>query len=463
MIDFSKLEQYRENNRIEAKKALGGLPRSIWETYSAFANTLGGIILLGVVEQPDRTLRAIQLPDPEGLARQFWQQLSDPCQASVNILSKRQVRVEQADGKRIVAITVPRAPRLEKPVYIDGDPLNGTYRRSGEGDYRCTRDEVEAMLEEAAVRTPDMQVMGQVPLAKLDAESIRRYRLRMQRLQPGSVWEGLEDPEFLYQMGASGMGEDRSLHPTAAGLWMFGRAEEICRFFPHYRLEYREEEFCLCSGQGDWSGNLYEFYFRVCERLTRGLPGGAPVERALREALANCLVNADYRSPQGVRVLRRGREIRLRNSGDFRIGVSDALAGGISNPRNAALIRMFGRVRVGGGTGSGIPQIYAVWKAHGWPLPRIQQSGPPAQTTLCLEMERARGGPMEPPGPVLLQLYEQIFIDYLTDHTRAELRQLADCIDLSPARARRSLDELVEAGILTAEGSEENPVYSLRA
>ena len=71
MIDFSNLEKYRENNRIEAKRALGGLPKSIWETYSAFANTLGGIILLGVVEGADKSLHPVDLPDPGRLIEEL--------------------------------------------------------------------------------------------------------------------------------------------------------------------------------------------------------------------------------------------------------------------------------------------------------------------------------------------------------------------------------------------------------
>ena len=118
MIDLSKIEQYRENNRIEAKKALGGLPKSIWETYSAFANTLGGIILLGVEEDREHVLHTINLPDPERLVREFWEIVRNPKKASVNILAGRHVQVETIGGNRIIVITLPPAQRYDKPGYV---------------------------------------------------------------------------------------------------------------------------------------------------------------------------------------------------------------------------------------------------------------------------------------------------------------------------------------------------------
>ena len=150
MIDFSKIEQYRENNRIEAKKALGGLPKSIWETYSAFANTHGGIILLGVEELADKSFRKVDLPDPEKLIKEFWDIVNNPNKTSVNVLSSKDVFVQEVDGDHIVVINVPRAERSYKPVYVDGNPLC-TYRRNGEGDYRCTKEEYQAMVRDAAV------------------------------------------------------------------------------------------------------------------------------------------------------------------------------------------------------------------------------------------------------------------------------------------------------------------------
>ena len=190
MIDFTHIEKYKENNRIEAKKALGGLPHSIWETYSAFANTLGGIILLGVEERADKSLHPIDLPDPELLIEDFWEIVNDLRKVSVNILSEKDVTVEQINGKRIVAIRVPRARRSDKPVFVEGDPFSGSYRRNGEGDYRCTKEEVHAMLRDAAVQAQDMAVLENMDLTVFDYDSVKRYRIRMERDRPGHAWEG---------------------------------------------------------------------------------------------------------------------------------------------------------------------------------------------------------------------------------------------------------------------------------
>ena len=147
MLDLNHMERYREGNRLEAKLATGGLPNSIWETYSAFANTYGGVILLGVEELPDHSLRVQGLLDPEEMAESFRAMLDDRSLVSANILSPEQIQVVDTGEGRIIVIEVPPAPRDQLPVYLGKNPFTGSYRRSGDGDYRCNRAEVWSMLE----------------------------------------------------------------------------------------------------------------------------------------------------------------------------------------------------------------------------------------------------------------------------------------------------------------------------
>ena len=146
MFDFTQISHYRENNRLEAKLATGGLPHSIWETYSAFANTYGGVILLGVEELPDHSLRVQGLLDPQGMVEEFIAGLDDPAVVSVNLLQEEDIQILHVDGGDIVAITVPMAERDQLPVYIGSNLRRGAYRRSGDGDYHCTQAELNAML-----------------------------------------------------------------------------------------------------------------------------------------------------------------------------------------------------------------------------------------------------------------------------------------------------------------------------
>ncbi len=405
MIDFANIEKYRENNRIEAKKSLGGLPQSIWETYSAFANTIGGVILLGVEEHHDKSLHTINLPEPEKLISEFWDIINNQKKVSVNILSAKDVTVEEVDGNRIIAIRVPRAQRNDKPVYIGENPLSGSYRRNGEGDYRCTKEEVSAMMRDASYRTQDMLVLEEMGLDVLDNDSIRRYRIRMKTYRPGHIWEELEDNEFLYKLGAAGRGKDGKLHPTAAGLLMFGFEYEIVKEYPNYFLDYQEQldpnarwTDRIVSTSGDWSGNIYDFYFRVYNRIAQDIKvpfklkngdriDDTPVHNALREALANCLINADYYGRRGIVIVKKNDKITFSNPGGFRIDIETAIDGGVSDPRNSTLIKMFNLVDIGERAGSGIPNIYNVWQKQGWSAPVISESFDPERITLSLEVE----------------------------------------------------------------------------
>ena len=403
MMDILNMIQQRETVHFEAKLARGGLPHNLWDTYSAFANTDGGTIMLGVKEYPDRSLEILGVDDPNGLCRDFWNTVNDRSKVSLNILSERNVSIEDIEGKKVVVICVPRAERFDRPIYLNRDVLGGTFRRNGDGDYHCSAEEVRAMLRDAEGKSQDLNSVDWAKPSVLDVESVHKYRNRMRIYRPDHVWTGLDDEMFLLRIGALGYDKEGVLRPTRAGLLMFGNEYDIVREFPSYFLDYREKFDTdirwtdrVYSSSGEWTGNVHDFYFRIYNRIAQTLKtpfkmiGGdriddTPVHKAIREALANCLVNADYYQPRGVVVIRDMEALCISNPGGFRIPIATAMSGGVSDPRNATILKMFNLIDVGERTGSGIPLIRDAWRQMKWPeISAIEECGPERTTVRLL-------------------------------------------------------------------------------
>jgi predicted HTH transcriptional regulator len=488
-IKLSDLTQYKENNRLEAKKAKGGLPHSIWETYSSFANTEGGLILLGVKELADGTLVPFKLDDPDKLIKEFWNVLNGPVKISSNILVDANVKILEESGARIIAIEIPRADRHQKPVYVGPDPFKGSYRRNGEGDYHCKHDEVLGMIRDKADVSQDTIVLEQLDMKAFDPESIAGYRRRLELSRPGHIWLRLSDDEFLMKLGAAEYGENRVLHPTAAGVLMFGFEDRIMREFPNYFLDYREVEpgadrwvHRFVSSSGDWSGNVFDFFYRAYNRMQqiivtpfkiaengRDRIDDTPVHKAMREALANALINTDYYGRQGLVIIRGQKDVQIANPGRFRIGIDEAISGGLSDPRNATLMKMFNLLDIGERAGSGLPNIFAVWSDEGWVLPTVVESLEPDRTVLDLVLaseEELDGGSVTPEvtegvtdktPPNELAIYK-----LLEAENTLTFDQLADKLSISRKTVAKHVKSLKDKGRIVREGNDYQGYWVIR-
>ena len=217
----------------------------------------------------------------------------------------------------------------------------------------------------------------------------------------------MNDHEYLRSIGAAAISsEDKQLHPTAAGMLMFGDEYNIVRHFPEYFLDYREVldptirwTDRLQSSSGEWSGNVCDFYFRVYNKIIKDvkvpfkMSGGdriddTPVHKALREALANCLINADYHGVRGIVINKEEDKLTLANPGYIRTGKKQMRLGGESDPRNKALMKMFNLINIGERAGSGVPNIFNVWEDEGWEEPVIEERFDPDRTVLTLSFAK---------------------------------------------------------------------------
>jgi ATP-dependent DNA helicase RecG len=413
MLDLHTLDDLallRETVDLECKLAQGAsgdgeVPKDFWLTYSAMANTQGGVVLLGVREHQGQ-FSVAGIRKPVKVRADLFNTLNNPSKVSVNLLDDSHVREHRVAGATVLAIHVPAAGRKHRPVFLHGQPLTQTYRRLNDGDRIVDAESVKRMLAEQVEDERDARVMEGFGLDDFDAESLRIYRQMLKDERPGHPYLEQGDLDFLTslrawrrdrQTGASG--------PTLAGLLMFGSWAAIQEACPHYFLDYQERPEARTERRwvdrlvpdGTWSGNLFEFYRRVYRKLVADLKvpfsvkdgqrqDDTPVHQALREALVNTLVHADYTGRLSVLVVKRPDMFGFRNPGRLRLPIEQVIRGGESDCRNRILHQMFLLIGLGERGGSGMPKIYSGWSSQHWRQPLLREKDEPEQTLLELHM-----------------------------------------------------------------------------
>lgn len=157
------------------------------------------------------------------------------------------------------------------------------------------------------------------------------------------------------------------------------------------RWDYR-----LISSDGTWSGNIFDFYFKIINRITddlnvpfRTIDGirqeDTRAHEAIRETVANAVIHADYSLSRGI-VIEKGKTyFKFANPGTLRVSREEVVKGGVSDPRNENIFKMFNLLGVGERAGSGLENIHLACKEQKWTVPDLEESYDTDRVTLKLK------------------------------------------------------------------------------
>lgn len=461
----------KETSVVEAKAADKGLPGTIWETYSAFCNTLGGTILLGVKEESATgELHYAGVKNADSLIRNFWNTINNPQKVSYMALTNDDVRTENVNGEEIIIIRVPRVDRRNRPVFINNNLNSGTFRRNFEGDYHCTLQEIKEMIRDSEPNTSDKLILDATNIDSIDLTTLADYRDSLRVYNGGHPWLKLGNEDFMEVIGSAGYGTDGKLHPTRAGLLMFGKEYRITDEYPDYFLDYREKNdagrwsYRLQSQSGEWSGNVFDFFTKVTNRLSTSIASPFELEGfarkghsdafvAAREAVMNALIHSDYHVRRGIIIEMNRNKMTVSNPGTFRIPLSDAVKGGVSDPRNGQIMKMFSLIGNVEHVGSGLYTIIESERNGAITGLKIEESYDPSRVTIMLDLS---------PEVRKTSSTASRIMDILESDNSATIPAIAEMTGLSEKTVSRTLTELRMTGKIIRVGGKKNGHWEIQ-
>ena len=400
-MEISEILKLEEGLHVEFKASKKSLSDSLFETYSAFANTDGGDIYLGISDDLPR--RVIGMENPKQQIANFIKSVQNKAKCSCNLISDEDIELIKAEEGSVVRIHVKKAPLSEKPVYITG-VLDQSYLRLGEADQKMSKNQILSFLEDRELTHIDGKVnlLG-VGIERLDKDTLRDFRLLLAKNRPNSPLLELNDEELLERIGAIVYDGDKKPGLTNGAIAFFGRYADITRLFPSFYLDYQR----YVSGKERWEerivsddfsfpGNIFSFYLKVMDSLRSRLPNafrrdengsnddGSSLFDAVSEALINSLTNMSMLLDGGTLVQAYPDRISFRNSGDMLVDKEQAFRGGVSIVRNSTIMTFFRALNLAERSGFGIPTIVSVMRKNKYPDPVLEVTSDGRFTKLTL-------------------------------------------------------------------------------
>lgn len=487
------LEALRKGERVtlECKKARSEVPSSIWSTYSAFANTLGGLILLGVEEdldEPDIAKRytITGVSNVIKMKKDFWDTVNNASKVNVNILSDSDVDSFDFDGKTVLAIQVPRAEYMVRPVFINNNLMRGTYMRNSEGDYHCTEDVIKMLVRDAFPDGNDRMFLENYTMDDIDLHTLEAYRNHFSSRYPEHVFNKLDHKEFLRQLGGYTLDRKSGKEGlTMAGLLMFGKGLPVRERFDNLRLDYIDKSHLVgeqrysdrLTYDGTWENNLYNFATFVLPRLTKELPrpfkmngterdDDTPQHKAVREALTNAIIHADLVIDGVLKVEKYDDRFVFTNPGLLKIPVEQIYSGYETRARNQRIQNMFRMIGFGENLGSGFPLILSAWNEKHWLEPELIEQTELRQVKLILHI-RPANVVKDVVKDVVKELTERqkLILDMIRQDGALSARAMSDSLSekekVSERTVQRDLDIMKKMGVIFRSGGRQNGEWKI--
>lgn len=460
-LDEKQLKVLKEDSHTEFKESGRKIPDSLFETYSSFSNTSGGIIYLGIKEGKYNEI--IGLSNPEEQKKVLISSLHSKNKVSYSATCDDEIQILDINGKKIIKFIVKEAPSEVKPVYLNGN-LSKSYIRVGDGDFLMSEDEIATLLLKKKGVGFDMlpNLLG-LDESNLDKESLERFRKNLNDVNPNNMFKELNDHDFLLRIGALTKYNDKYVLKNGTILF-FGYISDILQICPNYFLDYQENltsntrwDRRIVSDDFSFNANLYNFFDLVSKNIIYNLPNpfrvdeinnlnGNDIKRSVIEGLVNAITNCDFSLSPGIFIKKTINEIVVINSGDIPVGIDQAISGGITNPLNKSIMTYFRLLQLADRAGSGVPSIFHTFKTYGFLTPSLKVENNPKRTELVMNFTSISKN---------TQYYEEKIkiLSYLSSHIEgATTIELSKVISMKNTSTNQIITQLLEENKIKTNG-----------